>query len=444
MKAVIIIPIFNRPEYLDKCLASLRAADLSDCALVLVNDASTDRRTIAMFEGFHLDGVPILKITNTENKKVYGSLHIGIDIAQEVFNPEYYINLDSDAIVKPNFVSKLIEVKQQFPNNIVTGFNSRTRNRDGSERHIVITETKEYNFKKSVGGVNLCFSKEQIKIVTDVLSNCTINGGNWDHKLSIAQLAAGNPMVCIRPSVVQHIGFKSSMGHTHNEQPDIAEDFDEVEKLELPNVTLFILDNKNIAGAEHAIEQSTKNIAFGEVVYLSDIDLNSKEEYSNFMVRDLANYVKTDFVLVIQADGFILNSAAWDNNFLNYDYIGAPWWFNDKMNVGNGGFSLRSKKLLDLLANDHTIKQTHPEDEIICRTYGEYLKSKGIKFAPTSVAEKFSIEAHGLRDKEYKGQFGFHGFGVRFTKYPHLRKIVPIKPIERQRSRGHKRPPNRR
>ncbi len=444
MKAVIIIPIFNRPEYLEKCFASLRVANLEDCAVVLVNDASTDRRAIGVFEGFYIPDVPIIKHTNTESLKVYGSLHKGIDIAQEVFNPEYYINLDSDAIVKPNFVSKLLELKKQLPENIVSGFNSKTRNRDGSERHVIISETKTYNFKKSVGGVNLCFDKWQLGAVNTILTECMINGGNWDHMLSIQMLAQNLPMACVKPSVVQHIGFKSSMGHTHNEKPDIAEDFDEVEKLELPNVTLFILDNKNIAGAEHAIAHSTKNIEFGDVVFISDIDLNSKEEYSNFMVRDLTNYVKTDFVLVIQADGFILNSAAWGNNFLNYDYIGAPWWFNDEFNVGNGGFSLRSKKLLDLLANDHTIKQTHPEDEIICRTYGEYLKSKGIKFAPMSVAEKFSIEAHGLRDKEYKGQLGFHGFGVRFRNYPAIGKLVPIKKQERPTRYGHRTPSNRR
>jgi hypothetical protein len=110
------------------------------------------------------------------------------------------------------------------------------------------------------------------------------------------------------------------------------------------------------------------------------------------MVKDLNEYVETDYVLVIQYDWFILNPDAWTDEFLEYDYIWAPWWYIDDCNVGNGGFSLRSKRLLELLANDENIKETHPEDHHICRTYWEYLKSKWIKFAPEEIARKFSIE----------------------------------------------------
>jgi hypothetical protein len=77
---------------------------------------------------------------------------------------------------------------------------------------------------------------------------------------------------------------------------------------------------------------------------------------------------------------------------LQYDYVGAPWRYNDGNNVGNGWFSLRSKKLLDILAHDPHIVETHPEDDCICRVYGDYLRSKWIKFAPEEVAKKFSIE----------------------------------------------------
>lgn len=424
MKASLIIPIKDRPEYLEKCFQSLRACNLEDCSIILINDCSKDRRTIALFESFFVERVPIVKITNDENLKVYGSIYRGLKIAKS-FEPKYFINLDSDAIVKPNFIERLIETKERFPNNIITGFNCRTRNRDGSERHQIISEGDGYNIKKSVGGINFCFSKKQVYIVESVLEDCINNGGNWDHKLSIK---SGGEMVCVVPSIVQHIGFRSSMGHNH-EAPDVAEDFDEIKKIALPNVTLFILDTKNTLGAKHAIEQSCKGINFGEVVFLGkdDVEVNSKEEYSNFMVRDLFHYIKTDFVLVIQSDGFVLNPDAWTNDFFKYDYIGAPWWYNDNKNVGNGGFSLRSRRLLEILESDSTITQTHPEDDIICRKYGEYLKTKGIKFAPVSLAEKFSIEGHGSKDKEYKGQFGFHGFGVTFRKRPDLAKIVPTK-----------------
>lgn len=87
------------------------------------------------------------------------------------------------------------------------------------------------------------------------------------------------------------------------------------------------------------------------------------------MIKELNKYIETSYVLIIQYDGFILNPDAWTDEFLEYDYIGAPWWYTDDCNVGNGGFSLRSKKLLEILANDDSILETHPEDHHICRTY---------------------------------------------------------------------------
>ncbi len=435
MKTSLIIPIYNRPEYLAQCLDSLRSADLDDVGIVLINDHSSDKRTNDLFNTFHIDGAPIVKIYNSENVGVCRTIKKGLLVAKKLFDSEYYINLDSDAIVKPNFVSKLLALKEQFPDNIITGFNSRTKNKDGSDRHEVIKEERNYVIKKSVGGINFCFDSRQLQQVLNVLIKCWQNGGNWDHQLSIAQLADGNPMICVKPSVIQHIGVRSSMGHNHD-APDTAEDFDDLEKFDLPNVTLFILDTKNIEGAKHAVRQSTRGINFAEVINLSDIAINSKEDYSKFIIRDLVNYINTDFVLIIQSDGFVLNPEAWTNEFLQYDYIGAKWWFNDGLNVGNGGFSLRSKKLLQLTANDKNIVDTHPEDSVICRTYGNYLKSKGIKFAPENIADKFSIEGFAQRDKKYKGSFGYHGFEIDFSDRKDLQAIVPKKTQPNHRRNG--------
>ena len=36
-------------------------------------------------------------------------------------------------------------------------------------------------------------------------------------------------------------------------------------------------------------------------------------------------YIKTSHVLIVQWDGYIINSKKWDSRFLNFDYIGAPF-----------------------------------------------------------------------------------------------------------------------
>lgn len=161
--------------------------------------------------------------------------------------------------------------------------------------------------------------------------------------------------------------------------------------------------------------------------------LKNIQAYSKFMIKNLYKYVKTDFVLTIQHDGFILNPKAWTKEFLYYDYIGAPWWYDDGKNVGNGGFSLRSRKLLKILANDKKIKKFTPEDHHICRTYRKYLESKGIKFAPERLAAKFSVEGNIREFKTgqniWKGEFGFHDLSKTvlkdwLNKNPKYRKII--------------------
>jgi hypothetical protein len=72
--------------------------------------------------------------------------------------------------------------------------------------------------------------------------------------------------------------------------------------------------------------------------------------------------------------------------------------------VGNGGFSPRSKKLLDLVAS-WSIPENVIEDDYICRQVRSDLEEAGIKFAPESVADKFSYEREQPKGKT----FGFHG-----------------------------------
>lgn len=198
-------------------------------------------------------------------------------------------------------------------------------------------------------------------------------------------------------------------------------------KKQLLNVTLLGLDCINVERLKVAADICQKDFEFGAVKLLSSIPdsdprvvridpVDSIEKYSHFFVKEINKFVETDYALVIQYDGFILNPSAWTDDFLAYDYIGAPWWYEDNNNVGNGGFSLRSKKLLDILEKDEHIQEFHPEDHVIARTYGEYLKSKGIVFAPESVASRFSIEGC-LKEPEpvkygsvWTNEFGFHDF----------------------------------
>lgn len=420
----LVIVSYNRPEYFRKCLESVSNAEFPEgTTIIMVDDCSTDPETIRLFNDFAVPNVAIVKQRNAVNKKIYGSLLLAFNMAF-FYGYEVVTNIDSDALVKPNFLQVLRDLCVEHPGSLVTGFNSRNKNRDGSDRHPVVKEEGRVLYKKSVGGINFCFDKEAYdKYVQNTLQECIKKPGNWDHMACIKAMKDDNPVACITPSVIQHIGFDSSMNHT--EAPDIAQDF---VSLSLPNVTLVGVDCVDSNRLLKAVDFSCRDINFGAVKLFTSlpskdprftkiIQLRNKEQYSHFMLKSLAQHIETSHCLVVQFDGFVLNYAKWDPDWLKYDYIGATWWYKDGMNVGNGGFSLRSKKLMDLIASDPHIKKYHPEDTMIGREYRPYLESKGIIFAPEEVANKFSIEAYSVPkpDNKYSGQFGFHGVHVDFT-----------------------------
>lgn len=208
-------------------------------------------------------------------------------------------------------------------------------------------------------------------------------------------------------------------------------------KRKLPGVTLLGIDCVDIERLVQAAEICQKDFEFEEVKLLTSLPSDQKdivsidsitsiEAYSQFAIERLDEYVQTPHVLIIQYDGFILNPDAWSDEFLQYDYIGAPWLVRDmQINrfdfpkellgqyvVGNGGFSLRSKKLLSLcasLSKENFFKRYHPEDLVISIYNREFLESKGIAFAPVPLAKRFSYEAEDEDRYSWEDQFGFHG-----------------------------------
>lgn len=147
---------------------------------------------------------------------------------------------------------------------------------------------------------------------------------------------------------------------------------------------------------------------FGElenVKFIHIPPLRSNNEYGQVIFEKLPEIITDEYVLIFQWDGFPLDPNKWKNEFLNYDYIGAPngnW-------MGNGGFSLRSKKLLHTLRDlnitvDLSNPYDQPEDLIICTHKRSLLESNGIKYAPVNIAAQFSFEA----DLINKNVFGFH------------------------------------
>ena len=190
---------------------------------------------------------------------------------------------------------------------------------------------------------------------------------------------------------------------------------------ELPSVTLCAVDCVNPVLALRALDLCQRQCDFGEMLFLSDSAeqyqlagcrmvtiprIGSRAEYSRFMLKDLGAFLRTDHLLLVQWDGYIINPDSWRPVFLEYDYIGAPWGHHqDAHRIGNGGFSLRSRRLFDAL-QDREITDLDPEDEAIGRRYRILLESRyGIRFPSVKIAEDFAFETTYPKGRP----FGFHG-----------------------------------
>lgn len=220
--------------------------------------------------------------------------------------------------------------------------------------------------------------------------------------------------------------------------------------INLDNVTLFSVDCKFYEPTIRSIKECTKSFKFKEVVFLGDRkptnitddikfikikSLKNLNEYSSFLAKELVEYINTEFCMSVHHDGWIINPNNWRKEFLEYDYIGAPWPkenchflpAGDKYRVGNGGVSIRSKRLMELVKQYAPDYEYH-EDTLICHTLRDKLEEHGVVFAPLEIAKYFSYE---LECKDLNVTFddvlAFHG-----SKHSeqHKQKYLLINTIE--------------
>lgn len=199
------------------------------------------------------------------------------------------------------------------------------------------------------------------------------------------------------------------------------------EKLQLPTVTCLIADCLNVNRAINVLEHCKKLCDFGLVKLLTSIPtdyehaikippLNSLIAYSIFMLTKANQYVDTQHCLVVQRDGFILNTSAWDERWISLDWI-SPIFVQYPF-VGSGGFSLRSKILMDNVAantpewdwsqkqaEEIQRKQNYYEDGVICLSH----RFSKFKFATLEQAARFAQGGHPDPKYYYPHPFGFHG-----------------------------------
>lgn len=191
-------------------------------------------------------------------------------------------------------------------------------------------------------------------------------------------------------------------------------------------------------------------------------------EYSWFMMFALWRVVRTEFALVVQEDGWVVNAANWSDEFLGCDYIGAPihlakidasqgtYWRNsfewaDELGkpghvvtpIQNGGFSLRSMRFMRALVDHPHIRVEIPppdavggdplrmhwdhnallEDVQLSGVLRPALEAVGMRFAPLELARSFAIE--------HAGPQLHHGYNAMllFGHHARVRRLESLSPL---------------
>lgn len=192
----------------------------------------------------------------------------------------------------------------------------------------------------------------------------------------------------------------------------------------IKDLTIVVIDSLNYDATVMALDQTKKIFPDAKVLIFSDKNFYPCDTFvevrkfnghghSHICLHEVPKYVDTNWALYIQYDGFPTQAHLWDDRFLDYDYIGAEMWDRNQQSVvGNGGLSLRSKKLLDLQIHlKQDIEGEHwdwLEDQLISFKYRNWLESQGVTYAPLELARKWSKDfPQGSPDT-----FGFHAHNL--------------------------------
>lgn len=196
-------------------------------------------------------------------------------------------------------------------------------------------------------------------------------------------------------------------------------------RLDLHKVCLIFVVTRAHELSQIALDDILSKAEFGHILIYTDnpesikaadpFELRHAPNFPNkklagqFYYAEVAKDIpeKTPFALFLEWDAGIFDTANWRPEFLTYDYIGAPWLTSDDMKVGNGGFTIMSRRFSQWLVANR-LKYPCATDWDVCRTQRPRIEALGLGFewAPFDLAHDFAWE---LINPRSPNTFGYHG-----------------------------------
>ena len=165
------------------------------------------------------------------------------------------------------------------------------------------------------------------------------------------------------------------------------------------NISAHIEGNKMVRELKRQKRLQSSSLA---AAGFREILTNDAQAYSRVLLSvHFWAMLRAQHVLVFQLDSILCSMSPWKvHDFLEYDYIGAPWI--DRfygMDIGNGGLSLRKVKTMIHIIKTFPLEGRY-ENEDIYFAHGVYdlakQKKYPVRIPPVHVAAKFSYEAGAL------------------------------------------------
>jgi glycosyltransferase involved in cell wall biosynthesis len=117
LKASVIIPVNNRPEFIGKAIESVQAQTVQQVEVIVIVNGGPDDPTIPEIKRYMKGGDKYDAAKPVVRMLVYDINNIGfcLNMGAEIARGEYYVQLDSDDRLKPDAVEKILKVYDSDP-----------------------------------------------------------------------------------------------------------------------------------------------------------------------------------------------------------------------------------------------------------------------------------------------------------------------------------------
>lgn len=112
----VIIPLYNKENYVENTIKSILDQTFTDYEVLVIDDCSTDS-SVPLIQAFLSDKISL--ISHSKNSGLSASRNTGIRNSKS----QYVTFLDADDTWKPNFLTAVFEMIQQFPEEAIFGTN---------------------------------------------------------------------------------------------------------------------------------------------------------------------------------------------------------------------------------------------------------------------------------------------------------------------------------